>query len=27
MGLERLLMVLSGAEHINEVLAFDFARA
>jgi lysyl-tRNA synthetase class 2 len=26
-GLDRLLMVLSGAEHINEVLTFPFDRA
>ncbi len=27
MGIDRLLMVLSGAQHINEVLAFPFDRA
>lgn len=27
LGIERLLMVLCGAEHINEVLAFDVSRA
>jgi lysyl-tRNA synthetase class 2 len=26
-GLDRLLMVLTGAEHINEVLTFPFDRA
>ena len=25
-GIERLLMVLTGAEHINDVLAFDYSR-
>lgn len=27
LGLDRLLMVLTGAEHINEVLTFPFDRA
>ena len=26
-GIDRLLMVLTGAEHINEVLTFPFDRA